>query len=258
MLSEVGTRAGDDDAQLVGVVAGELGGFGRAGQLDRAFGAADAAFAVGDQRQQRRLAAHPAGRAQFGQRLRPVAAVIGRDADGLADGGDAAGPRRARPGVLQRGLGVVVEEFAGGDEVLARRSRPSAWSRVMSSPRIVGRQLLGLDVGGNRRASVGPGASPSWCRAGRADAGRRRSGPDVRGAERRRATAPRRSPPRCLSWTTYAFLFYHRTCKGYGDIRRIRDELSNLMREYRITPHAIVGGDSNVCSAVSYFSTRVG
>jgi len=52
--------------QLVGGVALEFRGFGCAGQVDRTFRAADSAFAVGDQRKQGRLAAHPARRAQFG------------------------------------------------------------------------------------------------------------------------------------------------------------------------------------------------
>jgi hypothetical protein len=90
----------------------------------------------------------------------------------------------------------------------------------------------------------GRGASPSglgWAR-------RARSGPEVRGAERR---GRRRSLPPCLSWTTYAFLHL------FASPDNSEIQLSNC-GEYRITPHAIVGGDSNVCSAVSYFSTRVG
>ena len=53
MLPEVGPSAGHDDAQLVGVVAGELCGIGAAGELDRPFRTPDAAFAVGDERKQR-------------------------------------------------------------------------------------------------------------------------------------------------------------------------------------------------------------
>ena len=154
MLPEVGAGAGHDDAQLIGVVPGELGGLGGAGQLDRAFRAADAAFAVGDQRKQRRLAAHPAGRTQFGQRLGPVAAVVGRDADGLANRGDAAGSGAGGAGVSQRGLGVLVEEFAGGDEMPRHDvGRGAIQSREFASD--FGRQLLGFDVGGNRR-TLGP------------------------------------------------------------------------------------------------------
>src|SRR5258705_8344505 len=53
VLPKVGARAGHDDAKLVGVVAGEFAGLGRAGQFDRAFRTANSAFAVGDQRKQR-------------------------------------------------------------------------------------------------------------------------------------------------------------------------------------------------------------
>ena len=41
-LSQIRPGAGHHDAQFVGVVAGELGGFGTAGQFDGPFGAADA------------------------------------------------------------------------------------------------------------------------------------------------------------------------------------------------------------------------
>src|SRR4029078_12258586 len=118
VLSEIRAGAGHADARLVAVAPGELGCLGGARQLDRAFRAAYAAFAVGDQRKQRRLAAYAPGGAQFGQRLGPVAAVIGRDTDGLADRGDAAGSGAGGPGVCQRGLGVLVEGVAGGDATL--------------------------------------------------------------------------------------------------------------------------------------------
>ena len=71
---------------------------------------------------------------------------------------------------------------------------------------------------------------------------------EARGAERGGRC---RSLPPCLSWTTYAFLHLF---ASYDN-----SELKlPICGEIRITPHAIVGGDSNVCSAVSYFSTRVG
>ncbi len=184
MLSEIGSGAGHDDAQLVGVVAGELGGFGAAGQLDRAFRTADAAFAVGDQRKQRRLAAHPAGRAQFGERLGPVAAVIGGDADGLANGGDAAGTSARGTGVGQCGLGILVEEFAGGHQM----PRDEVGSGAIQSREFatdLGRQLLGFDVS----ADIGGPSSPRCLAVGFRLARRARSGPDERGAERL-GTAP--------------------------------------------------------------------
>ena len=183
MLPEIGAGAGHDDAQLVGVVPGELGCLGGARQLDRAFRAAHAAFAVGDQRKQRRLAAHPPGGTQFGQRLGPVAAVVGRDTDGLAHRGDAAGSGAGGAGVGQRGLGVLVEEFAGGDEMPCHDvCRGAIQSREFASD--FGRQLLGFDVGGNRR-TLGPRRFTVGFRLGTASA----LGP--RGARRRTpGTAP--------------------------------------------------------------------
>src|SRR5271163_1562294 len=64
-LTEVGAGAGGDDAHLVGFVAGELGRLGPARQLERPFRTTEAALAVGYQRKQRRLAAHPACRPQL-------------------------------------------------------------------------------------------------------------------------------------------------------------------------------------------------
>ena len=111
-LSQVRSGAGHDDTQFVGVVAGQLGGLGTAGQFDCPLGTAEAAFAVGDQRQQRGLAAQPAGGAQFGDRLRPVATVVGGNADGFADGRDSARPLSGGTGMFQRGLRVLIEQIA--------------------------------------------------------------------------------------------------------------------------------------------------
>ena len=44
----------------------------------------------------------------------------------------------------------------------------------------------------------------------------------------------------------------------YLPVTTIQELKLSICGEIRITPHAIVGGDSNVCSAVSYFSTLVG
>ena len=92
-------------------------GLGAARQLDGTFGPADAAFAVGDQRQQLRLAAHPAGGAELRERLGPVAALVGGDADRLTDGGDPAGAGPSSLGVFQGGLRIVVEQFTGRDQM---------------------------------------------------------------------------------------------------------------------------------------------
>ncbi len=117
MLAEVGAGTGDDDAHLVGFVTGEFGRIVAAGQFERAFGAAEAAFAVGDQRQQRRLAAHPACRPQFRDGLRPVTALIGGDADGFPHCGDPAGAGPGGPGMAECGLGVLVEQQSRRNEM---------------------------------------------------------------------------------------------------------------------------------------------
>src|SRR5947209_3897179 len=145
-LPEVRAGAGGDDAQLVGVVAGQLGRLRPARQFDRPLRTATPAFTIGDQREQRRFAAHPAGGAQFGQRLGPVAAVVGGDSDGLADRGDPAGPGPRRAGVFQRGLGVLVDQLAGRDQVARHRVGRDAVQRAQLATDF-GRQLFGLDAG---------------------------------------------------------------------------------------------------------------
>ncbi len=227
MLPEVGTRAGHDDAQLVGGVAGEFGGFGCAGQFDRTFRAADSAFAVGDQRKQGRLAAHPARRAQFGQRLGPVAAVIGRNADGLADCGDAAGPGAGSAGVLQRGLGVVVEEFACGDEMARHHVGSGPIQRCEFAPDL-GRQLLGFDRRRNRWA-LGARCFAVWFGLGAAGTVR------PRGARRRTpGTVPIAAALPVLDHVCLSTLI----CQ----LRQFENLELWIYGEYRITPHAICGG----------------
>ena len=121
----------------------------RASSIARS-GRPEATFAVGDQRQQRRLAAHPAGRPQFGERLGPVAAVVGGDADGFTDRRDPAGPCSRRAGVLQRSLGIVVEQSARRDEVAGHRVGGCPVQGAELAPDLWC-QLLGLDVGRYRR-----------------------------------------------------------------------------------------------------------
>ena len=162
---------------------------GRTGQFDRALRAANSAFAVGDQRKQRRLAAHPASSAQFGQRLGPVTAVVGRDADGLSDRGYPAGPGAGSAGMRQRRLGVVLEEFACSDEMPRHDvGRGPIQGREFAAD--LGRQLLGFDLGGNRR-TLGVLRRRVW--AGRGGLGRapRRAAPNAGdGADRCRPACP--------------------------------------------------------------------
>ena len=60
---------------------------------------------------------YTAGGPQFGERLSPIAAVVRRDADRFADSSDATRSRAGGARVSQCGFGVVVEQFAGGDEM---------------------------------------------------------------------------------------------------------------------------------------------
>ena len=171
------------------------------------------------------------------------------------------GARPGGAGVRQRGLGVVVEQFACGDQM----ARDEVGRGAIQSGEFAAdlrRQLLGFDVRRDRRTARRRGAVAPRVWAGRG------------GRDRARDAAPRRSlrrrsPP---AWTaaraslvTAALpvlrprMPFYTSCQ----IPAIRDgkwliQNSKSIREYRITPHAIVGGDSNVCSAVSYFSTRVG
>ena len=179
-LAQIRPGAGRDDAQFVGVVAGQLGGVGTAGQLDCPLRSAEAAFTVGDQRQQRRLAAHSAGGAQFGYRLRPVAAVIGGDADGFADGRDSARPLSGSTGVLQRSLRVLVEQISRRHQVACDEVGGAA-VECGEFPTDLRRQLPRFDIRRQRGAlslgrrvglAVGLGSA-------------RTVGPDERGAEGR-------------------------------------------------------------------------
>lgn len=106
--------------------------------------------------------------------------------------------------------------------------------------------------------------------------GRRgRSVPDERGGARWRSPLPgplrgapvlggrfgrRSSPPRCVSWGISAFPCRAKDTVPFDDLRRCNSKWNAKCncRKYRITPHAKVGGNSNGCSAVSYFSTRWG
>ena len=94
---------------------------------------------------------------------------------------------------------------------------------------------------------------------------------------RRGLAGPRVAPPRSRAWvgpdepgwdpTSVAVdaAGRARRCRRFGPAPRMpfypitpQLRIRNQFAANRITPHAIVGGDPNVCSAVSYFSTRVG
>ena len=120
-LTEVGPGTGGHDPHLVGVISRQFGGLRAAGELDGPLVPSDAALAVGDQRQELRLAAHPAGGPELRQGLLPVAALVGGDADGLAHRGDAPGAGAGGLGVGQCGLRILLEQFAGGDQVTGHR-----------------------------------------------------------------------------------------------------------------------------------------
>ena len=84
-------------------------------QLDGTLWPAYAPLTIGNQWQKLRLAAHPPGRAKFGQRLRPITNLISRDAYGLAYSGDAASPGTRGLGMFEGCLGILIEQLARRD-----------------------------------------------------------------------------------------------------------------------------------------------
>src|SRR5271166_874531 len=152
-LTEVGAGAGGDNAQLVGFVAAELGRLSPARQLKRPLGPAEAALAVDNQRKQRGLAAHPARRAQFGKRLRPVTTLIGRDPARFPDGGDTPRAGAGGPRVAQRGFRIVVDQLACGDQVAGNRVGGGPVQSAELAPDL-GRQLLCFDISRDLRGGA--------------------------------------------------------------------------------------------------------
>ena len=112
--------------------------------------------------------------------------MIGRDADRLADRGDATGTGSRRLGVGQRASGILVEQFTGRDKVTCDGIGCRAVQRGQLGAHIRS-ELPRLDGGGNGGTARLPGASlPSEDGAsagGRGWARRARSGPERRGAE---------------------------------------------------------------------------
>ena len=165
MLPQVGAGAGHDDAQFVGVVAGELGCLGAARQLDRAFRAADAAFAVGDQRQAAATCCPSGGRPAVRRVPEPSRRSgrrrcrrprerrrSGRSGRGRRGRGPAP-PRDPRRGVRRP-----------PPDAAPRRRRCAVQRREFAAD--LGRQLLGFDVGRDRRA-LRPWRLAVGCWAGR-------------------------------------------------------------------------------------------
>ena len=121
------------------------GRLGSTRQIDRPLRTAETPFAIGDQREQRGLAAHSASGAQFGKRLGPIAAVVRRYSDGLANRGDPAGPGPRGAGMAQGRFRIVVEQLPGGDQVPCHRVGGGAVQGAQLAPDL-GRQLPGVDV----------------------------------------------------------------------------------------------------------------
>ncbi len=125
VLTEIHAGAGQDDAQLCCLVAGQLASFLAPAQFERLLRATETAFAVGHDGEQSGTTGHAACCAEFGQRLRPLTGVIGGDAGGLADDRDAAGALTGGASMRERGAGIVVEQATGhhqmpGDGVRVR------------------------------------------------------------------------------------------------------------------------------------------
>ena len=95
---------------------GQVRRLGAPRDLERPLRPAQGPLGVGHHRHVRGPA-HAAAGPQFRERLGPVPGVVGGEPAGLAHHGDAGRPVAGEPGVGQGGLGVVVEELPGGDEV---------------------------------------------------------------------------------------------------------------------------------------------
>ena len=132
-------------------------------------GAAQGPLAVGEDGAVALVAAHPPVGADLAGGLGEVTGVVRRDADGLADGGDAGRPVAGRTGVRERGLGVLVD--AG---CRRRRGGPATrsalrGSRPRSAPRTAGSRSRGVHPLGDLRARrqrrttvLAVGAADGW------------------------------------------------------------------------------------------------
>ena len=92
-------------------------GQGLRDQPERDLGPAERPLAVGEDGAVALVAAHPPVGAELAGGLGVVTGVVGGDADGLADDGDAGRAVAGGPGMGERGLRVLVDQRSGGDEV---------------------------------------------------------------------------------------------------------------------------------------------
>ena len=116
-LVEVTARTRHDDGQLDLGTARQLPRFRPAGEFDRPLRAAHGPLDVGHHGQMPGTATHAACRAQFRQRLSPLACVVGRDACGFSDDRDARCAPTCVAGVGECRSRVFVDERPGRDEV---------------------------------------------------------------------------------------------------------------------------------------------
>ena len=114
-------------------------------------GAAQGPLAVGEDGAVALVAAHPPVGPDLAGGLGEVTGVVRGDADGLADGGDPGRPVAGGAGVRQRGLGVLVDEGAGGHEV---GRPPLGVARVEAAQGAAHRrvEVAGVDPLGDLRA----------------------------------------------------------------------------------------------------------
>jgi hypothetical protein len=116
-LPQVQTRAGLHDAQFEGLVCVGVVGEGLGDEPQRDVGAAQGPLAVGEDGPVSLVATHPAVGPDLPGGLGEVTSVVRGDADGLADSGHARRSVTSSARMGQGGLGLLVDEAPGGDEM---------------------------------------------------------------------------------------------------------------------------------------------
>lgn len=117
VFAEVHSSTCNDDPQFACVVARQCAGFIATTEFDGTLGAAEATFAVGHDSQKSWAACHSACGAQFGQRLSPLARVVGSNACSFAYDSNSTRPLPCGASVCKCEARVVVEQIGDHDQV---------------------------------------------------------------------------------------------------------------------------------------------